>query len=230
MSIVIDPDFSVYWLVQRQQQANLLLNHRRTMSITSYEIENATLLDGARTRIFAGFQYLSKFLPQMQRYRRIAERAQLVYVFGVPDIAPPPIANITYVPLRPEDQLAKEWFLLSFGRNYFSALATEEQTHFTDPDHQRVFKGVWTFDLPMVQLVHDWLSSALDLPPLILSEAEIDLRGQLYLLNRSTTRLIERLQKLSTAAYAMPVIRQEIEILLDRSLKRAARELQAAAS
>lgn len=224
--IVVDPDLSVYQLVQRQPQQNVFLNHRRTMSITSFEIENATLIDGARTRIFSGFQYMSKFLPQVKRYQPLAEKSEAVYVFGVPDIAPPPIPNITYVYLSPEDQLAKEWFIVSYGKSYFSALATEEQTRFNEPDQQRLFKGVWTFDLTMVQILSDWMSSLVDLPPLELNEQTVNLRGQLHLLNNSTSRLMKRLQS-GTLPQSLPVIRQEIETLLERSLRLAQQRLAA---
>jgi DICT domain-containing protein len=110
MPINIDPQFSVFRLVQRVQAQNTPLRHRRTMSQVSYEIENATLADSARNRIFSGFQYMSKFTPQVKRYTQMAAKAEAVYVFGVPDVEPPAIANVTYVPLSPKDQLAKECF------------------------------------------------------------------------------------------------------------------------
>lgn len=159
----IDPTFSVYRLVNRSPSDTAVMSNRRTMSIISREIENASIVDCADNVIFSSFQYLSKFLPQEQRYRQLAQKAQQVYVFGVPDTEMPYIEGVTYVPLKPTDQLAKEWFLVSYGRDYFSALATEELTNFHDPDHARKFRGVWTFDLAMVNILHEWLSGIVGL-------------------------------------------------------------------
>ncbi|MBC7810031.1 MAG: hypothetical protein H7175_02735, partial [Burkholderiales bacterium] len=142
--MTLSSDFSVFDLVERVQSKSTLLRHRRTMSLVSYEIENITLQDNARTRIFSGFQLYSKFVPQIERYRRIAALAEVVYVFGVPDVELPAIDNITYVPIAADDALAQEWFLVSYGPEYASALATREITRIEEEDALRMFKGVWT--------------------------------------------------------------------------------------
>lgn len=159
----IPADFSVYRLTKRSLRDVSIINGRRTMNIISNEIENSTLIDGAQTVIFAAFQRFSKFKPQMKRYQQLAKQAKRIYVFGVPDVELPQIENIIYVPLKETDQLAKEWFLVSYGEDYFSALATEEITDFFDPDHTRKFKGAWSFDISMVSLIYDWLAQAVDM-------------------------------------------------------------------
>jgi DICT domain-containing protein len=162
----VDPTFSAYSLIRRTEQQSILLNHRRTMSLSSTEIENATLRDGAATRIFAGFQRLGKFLPQVKRYEQIAARAESVTVFGVADVTPPLIPNLTYIPLSPSDQLAREWFVISHGDGYSSGLATEEVSEIDDRDDQRQLKGIWTFDAEkIVSIMHDWLTSPVDARP-----------------------------------------------------------------
>lgn len=180
----IDPAFSVYRLVERRR-SNALLNHRLTMNHISYEIENATILGSAQNRIFASFQRMSRFLPQAKRYRSLAAKAESIYVFGVPDVVPPEIENVVYVPLAPTDQMAKEWFVVSYGENYYSALATEELSHIDDPDKQRQFRGIWTFDIKLIRIMHDWLTSTVDAPPMSvvnvphnpIKNAEIILKG-----------------------------------------------------
>ncbi|MGJ3239265.1 MAG: DICT sensory domain-containing protein [Anaerolineae bacterium] len=161
--INITPDFSVYNLTRRSLRDVSIINGRRTMNIISNQIENSTLIDGAETVVFSAFQRYSRFKPQMKRYRQLAKQAKHIYVFGVPDDDLPAIDNVTYVPLKESDQLAQEWFLVSYGRDYFTALATEEVTHIDDPDHQRQFKGVWSFDIAVVSMLYDWLSQAVDL-------------------------------------------------------------------
>ncbi len=153
----ISPEFSVFKLVERVQKEASTISHRQTMNFISYEIENTTLVDQAQTIVFAGFQRMSRFLPQVARYTRIAKNASKVFVFGVMDITPPPIENIRYVALSPDDQLTKEWFLVSFGEDYASALATEELTDIDDVDQKRQFKSIWTFDRDLVSILNDWL-------------------------------------------------------------------------
>ncbi|MEO1164553.1 MAG: DICT sensory domain-containing protein [Chloroflexota bacterium] len=158
----IDPKFSVYKMARHSLRDVSIVNGRRTMTIISNQIENSTLIDGAETVIFSAFQRFSKFKPQMKRYRKLAEQAKQIYVFGVQDEELPAIENITYVPLKETDQLAKEWFLVSFGRDYFTALATEETTHFDDPDHTRKFKGAWSFDIAVVDTLYSSLCLAVN--------------------------------------------------------------------
>src|SRR5262249_39695691 len=136
------------------------LNNRRAMLIISYEIERS--LFKTRARIFAGFQRMSRFLPLEARYRKLAEISEAVYVFGIMDVVPPPIANLRYVPIQEADQLAREWFLVADSRQYFSALATEEVTTLGLPDAQREFEGVWSFDEELVTILQEWLSSLVD--------------------------------------------------------------------
>ncbi|MCS6871236.1 MAG: hypothetical protein NZ571_07240 [Anaerolineae bacterium] len=195
MPIAIDPTLSVYALAARVADSAAMINHRRTMTLISYEIENAVLHDGARARIFAGFQKMSFFLPQVKRYQRLAQRAESVYVFGVPDVPVPNIPNVTYVTISPRDQLAKEWFLLADAPDYASILATEELTTWDDPDHERVFKGVWSFDENIVTIVQEWLTSLVDARPL--GERKRDPKAQLVYMQRTTMRIASRLVKLS---------------------------------
>jgi len=193
----IDPDFSVYHLVKRVEQTSALLNHRRTMNYISYEIENASILDRVNNRVFSGFQYLSKFIPQIKRYQQIAAHADEVYVFGVPDVTPPAIPNVYYVPLKPTDQLAREWFLISHGADYYSALATEELTQFGAPDEYRMFKGLWSFDLDMVQILADWLTKTVDTKPQFIDDTDYNHVSQNRLVNRSVSRLLATRDDLS---------------------------------
>lgn len=195
MPIAIDPTLSVYALAARVADSSTMINHRRTMTLISYEIENAVLKDGARARIFSGFQKMSFFLPQVKRYQRLAQRAESIYVFGVPDVAVPNIPNVTYVMISPRDQLAREWFLLADAPDYASILATEELTSWDDPDDQRMFKGVWSFDENIVTIVQEWLSSLVDARPL--GEHKRDPRAQLAYMQRTTMRIANRLVKLA---------------------------------
>lgn len=216
----INPDFSVFQLVESVQSTATLMRHRRTMSLVSFEVENATLLDGARNRIFAGFQRMSKFLPQEQRYRELAGKGESVYVFGIPDAQLPAIANITYIPLQPDDTLSKEWFIVSNGSDYFSALATQELTDIDDADDRRMFKGVWTFEYAMVRQLYDTLNLAVGAAPI--PDLRRNYVRQVTLISSSMRRLSNSLAKISRAR---PQIKTEVETVIEHELNPALSQL-----
>jgi DICT domain-containing protein len=221
MTIVIDPTFSVFQLVQRTQEHKHLIRHRKTMSQISFEIEDATLESGRKTRIFAGFQYMSKFLPQLDRYRKMAAHNESIYVFGIPDVPVPAIARVHYVKLSPTDQLSKEWFVVGYGRNYASALATEEISTFTDPDHERVFNGVWTFNPLIVSIIGDWISSAVDAQPIRSEVDDITHQQHVSSVIRSIRRVISQIDQLDPAKLdeRQMNLRQELETVVREELQ-----------
>ncbi|MCC7447755.1 MAG: hypothetical protein IT324_10075 [Anaerolineae bacterium] len=194
-NITLDPNLSVYGLVHRTKAQRTFLNHRRAMLIVSYEIENAIILDKARARVFAGFQRMSRFLPQVKRYQKLAQHAESVYVFGIMDVQPPPIAGVRYIPLKENFQLAKEWFLIADAPDYFSALATEEISTEGIPDDQRVFEGVWSFDEDMITILQEWLTSLVDARPLGDLSANRNYRRQISLMTDAMGRMTARLAR-----------------------------------
>ena len=195
MELNIDPTLSVYHLTDRVQKQSTTLNHRRTMNIISYEIENATLIDGARTRIFSSFQRMSRFIPQVERYKKLAQKAEMVYVFGIPDVQVPQIENVTYIPLTTEDQLAREWFIISYGRGYATMLSTEEQSRFTDKDTERVFRGLWTFQPTLTSIIAEWLTRVVNAAPMDFNEDDHDLVQQQEYITAIKRRLGVRLAR-----------------------------------
>jgi DICT domain-containing protein len=218
----VDASFSVYHQVAQVQRESKVVRHRHTMSFISYEIENATLIDHARTRIFSSFQVMSKFLPQVERYKKLAAKAESVYVFGVPDIQPPTIPNIQYIDLSPDDQLAKEWFLVSYGPEYVSALATEELTHYTDPDQLRLFKGIWTFDFELVTQVKRSLNKIVGAQPLIHSPKEHNYSRQVQLMSQS----LERVTAYNMRPRPKTSTNEELKVVIDQELRPALEHLR----
>jgi len=217
MPVNIAPGFSVYQLVERVQKISTLLSHRKTMNIISHEIENATLVDDANTRVFSSFQRMSRFLPQVERYRALAQKSQAVYVFGVPDVPVPQIPGIQYIMLEENSQLAKEWFLVSFGEDFASALATEEISNIDDPDQQRQFKGIWTFDKSLVAILEEWLSNVVDAPASLLDEDSLNKTSQKMM----TNNILMRLLLIAKGRMASPVIQSELKDIIDGSVRPA---------
>src|SRR5215213_10138078 len=70
-------------------------------------IENAVLLRTHRGgRLYAGFERLSRMEPVVDRYMRIADVSERVYVFGEPDWEPPRHPNMRVVRLPEGVRLA----------------------------------------------------------------------------------------------------------------------------
>ncbi len=77
-------------------------------------IENAVLLRTHRGgRLYAGFERLSRMEPVVDRYMRIADVSERVYVFGEPDWKPPRHPNMRVVELQGRTRLAREWFVVA---------------------------------------------------------------------------------------------------------------------
>src|SRR5688572_10035112 len=76
-------------------------------------IENAMLVRTDRAgRVYAGFGKFSTLQPIIDRYLRIADVSESVYLFGQPDWQPPKHPNIRIVSLNPSFRLSRELFLI----------------------------------------------------------------------------------------------------------------------
>lgn len=219
MTIVIDPEFSVYQLLERIRRTSTMINHRRTMLEMSIEIENTMLMEKSKARVFSGFQRFSRFVPQIERYTALAKQAEHIYIFGEADITPPTIANLTYVPLKAGDQLLKEWFVLVYGPEFFSLLATRELTHIDDPDSHRVFEGIWSFDFDLTDIIQEWLTSTVDAPPL--SFSDLHAQRKVQILKATIGRLAANLNNAPDSAVDL-----EISTTIETVLKPKLAELE----
>jgi signal transduction histidine kinase len=151
---------------------------------------------GIFTRIFAGFQKFSYFLPRLDRYRELARVADGIWIFGLPDVDLPVIPGLFYVPLCESDRLVSEWFLVVDSPEYFTALTAQDLSGFDVPASRRRFRGVWTFEDTLVHHLQVTLTRSLGLPPLtIVDQLPRDYRFQLRQLAESTSRLVAMLER-----------------------------------
>ena len=94
-------------------------------------IENALLLRTTRAgRIYAGFEKLSCMRPIVDRYLRIADVSESVYILGEPDWKPPTHPNIRFVNLSSDFRLAREWFLIANSSTLRVALVARDEDGF----------------------------------------------------------------------------------------------------
>jgi hypothetical protein len=86
-------------------------------------IENALLLRANRTgRVYAGFEKLSRMEPVIDRYLRIADLSERVYVFGAGDWTPPRHPHMKVITCGEHERLARECFVIAHSNTLHAAL------------------------------------------------------------------------------------------------------------
>ena len=97
-------------------------------------IENALLLRPNRAgRIYVGFEKFSRMQGVIDRYLRIADLSERVYVFGEADWKPPRHPNMRLVALGADDKLACEWFVIADSTTLRVALVAIVESGFDAP-------------------------------------------------------------------------------------------------
>ena len=80
---------ALYPLIDGHDSQRIFTHYRDALKTISYQIESVVLTHNIQTRVFAGFQRFSYFLPRAQQYQRLGRVAKGVWVFGIDDITPP---------------------------------------------------------------------------------------------------------------------------------------------
>lgn len=116
-------------------------------------IENALLLRTHRGgRLYAGFERLSRMEPIVDRYMRIADISERVYVFGEADWQPPRHPNLRAVGLAAGARLAREWFVVANSPNMHAALVGLDEDGYDRPVlEERTFRALKTHDAALVR-------------------------------------------------------------------------------
>jgi DICT domain-containing protein len=92
-------------------------------------IENAILLRTNRSgRVYAGVERFSALQPIIDRYMRIADISESLYLFGQDDWRPPRHPNMRLIPLSEDFRLAREWFLITHSRSLNSAIVAFDES------------------------------------------------------------------------------------------------------
>jgi hypothetical protein len=117
-----------------------------SLEYLSLLIENALLLRANRTgRVYAGFGKLSQMEPVIDRYLRIADLSERVYVFGVPDWKPPRHPHLKIITLEENERLARECFIIADSSTLRAALIALDEDGASPPTLEarnfRLFKS-----------------------------------------------------------------------------------------
>src|SRR5919107_319987 len=131
----------------------------------SLMIENALLLRTHRGgRMYAGFERLSNMEPVVDRYMRISDVSERVYVFGEPDWKPPRHPNMRVIELNGAARLAREWFVVADSPALRVALVGLDEEGFAARavPEERTFAALKTHDPAVVRRLASAAESLVD--------------------------------------------------------------------
>jgi Sensory domain in DIguanylate Cyclases and Two-component system len=123
------------------------------LEYASLLIENSLLLRARRGgRVYAGFEQLSLMEAVVDRYMRIADVSERLYVFGEDDWEPPRHPNMRSVLLPRDARLAREWFIVADSPALRTALigVAEAAAHVCAPE-ERTFRTFKTDNPALVE-------------------------------------------------------------------------------
>ena len=96
-------------------------------------------------RVYVGFEKLSRMEPVAERYLRIADLSERVYIFGEADWKPPRHPNMKIISIPHNFSLAREWFVIADSSTLRVALVGVDEDGFNVPvleEHNfRAFKS-----------------------------------------------------------------------------------------
>ena len=129
-------------------------------------IENAILLRTNRSgRVYAGVEKFSALQPIIDRYMRIADVSERVYLFGENDWEPPRHPNMRAITFCSDARLAREWFVVAHSPALSVALAGVDEDDDDDDAtalEERTFRALKTHDPALVQALASAAESLID--------------------------------------------------------------------
>jgi DICT domain-containing protein/signal transduction histidine kinase len=144
-------------LLKQSPQLRPQLYFKSSLTALSHAMEDQVLAGGADQSplVIASFQQERFYRQEANRYRRIAELTNQVYVLAAPDTS---FANQSReyetIAFDSDDQLSQEWHLVVIGQKYAACLVCQERQNLVPQpigaelamDQTRRFEGIWTFD------------------------------------------------------------------------------------
>jgi DICT domain-containing protein len=99
-----------------------------TVEYACLMIENAILLRTNRSgRVYAGVEQMSALQPIIDRYMRIADVSEAVFLFGQDDWRPPRHPNIRLITLNQDLPLSREWFVITHSNSLSCAMVAFDE-------------------------------------------------------------------------------------------------------
>jgi DICT domain-containing protein len=147
----------------RPRVLSLGVYYKNTLISLCHALEECVLTCESQPLMIAAFQRGKWYLQEADRYADLAEVARQVVIMAAPDAgfaehSTGQRANVSLVPLPPDDPVAQEWHLIIFGPSYAAMVLCQElsvadygPSGVPTDDLQRKFYGFWTFEADLVQ-------------------------------------------------------------------------------
>jgi len=135
---------------------------KSSLTALSHAMEDLVLAGEEHPLVIATFQKERFYRQETQRYKRIAQKSQQVYVLASPETE---FSNFSgayeMVAFEPTDALTQEWHLVVIGQTFTSCLSCRERTNqdsqsktaLGTSDNNRRFEGIWTCERKLSQQV-----------------------------------------------------------------------------
>lgn len=150
-------NLSLYSLAARGPEDGLFTNSVETMLAISFSIEGAIVAHKLKGTFYAGFQQISAFAPQLDRYERLAAICGEVIVFCHLDRPIPKLPqNVQLVELPSESPMVREWFIVFASPNLRVSLLARQVDDFRPlpapvrEQPERRYEGLVTVDSNLV--------------------------------------------------------------------------------
>lgn len=130
-----------------------------TMLAASHAIEDRVVTSRLDCELYAGFQRLTLFRPQLSRYANLLDNARYIYLFGIDDIPPgspifrhPRLIRFVITP-QTGSGLLWFWFLLVHHPRFSTVLLARQASGelFQRQSRTRTYRGFWSFDSAIVE-------------------------------------------------------------------------------
>jgi DICT domain-containing protein/signal transduction histidine kinase len=146
-------------LLQMLPDRRLQMYFKSSLKALSRAMEDQALADMDHPLVIASFQRERFFRQEMQRYKKIAQKTDHLYILAAPEKdfvhASDPYETIAF---PQDDELFKEWHLIIIGPEYGSCLICREKHPQKDKekleimkDNARRFDGICTFERAVAQ-------------------------------------------------------------------------------
>ncbi len=147
------PPFSLFKLIHQQfnHNAPAIRCTKATLVHLSHTLEDLVLSQNIPALFFMGPQEHSQWRQEQERYQKLAQVAQQVWVFSSAHVTPPNEANFTQITLSPDDPLRQEWFLVILSKPLALVLCAEDSQITAVNDATRQFDMIWSFEPALVQ-------------------------------------------------------------------------------
>jgi len=157
-------NISAYNIIRSEYHSSMQLSSAAEMLFMSVVIERFVLKHNFRGYYYGAFQHINNLKKQLKLYNPIQKAMHQTYVFAQEvDLQSEWLAPFTFIPLKTEDRLMREWFIIYYGVEVAVALVAHERLRLMGTK-QRHYDCVLTFDIHAIEKILYQLHQKIESP------------------------------------------------------------------